>query len=92
MPRDRKLEGYLWVNHVTGQPERFVGRWVDPPFYMDRFELQVEYGVAETGQPQIREVLTDGEGKLAFGVVLARKRYRVRIQFDHYEPGASDKP
>jgi hypothetical protein len=79
-PLGRKLVGHVWADPRTGTPRRFQGLLAKPVFPVERIELAFTYAVAENGQPQLKQALSDAKG----GVLLVQRRYRVTIDFDRY--------
>ncbi|MDB5307687.1 MAG: hypothetical protein JWO38_1889 [Gemmataceae bacterium] len=82
-PAEGTFKGSAWVDPGTAEPVRMHGSALRLPVFLDRFEMMVDYGPAETGHNQVRRVTVDVAGGLAF----VSKHYRLEAGLSDYEPG-----
>lgn len=83
-PLDGKVRGRHWADAETAEPVHFDAASVKLPVFVDRFEIELEFGPAETGYPQLRRSMLAGSGGFAF----LHKRFRVESRAYDYKPGA----
>lgn len=81
-PDEGTFKGSAWVDPGTAEPVRMHGSAVRLPVLMDRFEMLVDYGPAETGHNQVRRVTADVAGGLGF----VSKHYRLEAALTDYQP------
>ncbi|MBO0698182.1 MAG: alpha/beta hydrolase [Zavarzinella sp.] len=85
-PDEGTFTGSAWIDPVTAEPVRVRGSAVRLPVFLDRFEMLVDYGPAETGHNQVRRVTADIAGGLGF----ISKHYRLEAELSDYRLSDAD--
>lgn len=80
------FKGWAQVDSASGEAVRMRGWAVKRPMFVDRVEMQIDYGPGENGHTQMRRAVMDISGGFAF----VSKHYRIEAELSDYRPLGAD--